>query len=85
MTITIYKTNFMKSSFSLDPKKELKPNENPTNVPADLLNNQERGNNEAPNDKQEDSQLIIKQKDFGSEDAEKQIITNNPDEKDEIF
>lgn len=75
----------MKYATNPDPKKELKPYGNPTNAADGLLNEQERGNDDAANDKQEDSQPMIQQKDFGSEDIEKQIITNNPDEKDEIF
>lgn len=70
---------------SPDPKNELKPNDISTNAPSNLLNDQERGSDDTLSFQEEDIQPIVTQTDFGLENLQKQIVTNNPDEKDEIF
>ncbi len=78
----------MKNINNADPKRETKSNENATNQTDDLVNIQERGNdNEGQqiNDNRGEVEKANHQNDFGGEDAEKQIITNNPEERKEIF
>lgn len=78
----------MKNINDPELKKETKSNENATNEVTDLLNIQERGELEEGqqlNDNRSEAENELTQNDFGVEDLDKNIITNNPDEKEEIF
>ncbi len=78
----------MKNINNPDPKRETKSNENATNATEDLLNVQERGDvqdGQQINDNRSEAENASNKNDFGGEDTDKQLVTNNPDEKEEVF